>query len=115
MKNKYSFMIGRYQTFHLGHKFLVDKLLQEKGLPVLIGIRDVEKDEKNPFTAEQVKYSIEDHLKEYILLNKVKVIIMPDIAGVYYGRDVGYEVAQLEVPKEIAEISATKLRKEMGL
>lgn len=108
-------MIGRYQAFHLGHKYLVDKLLEEKRLPVLIAIRDVEKDEKNPFTAEQVKFSIEDQLKEYILLNKVKVMIIPDILGVYYGRDVGYEVAQLEVPKEIAEISATKIRKEMGL
>lgn len=115
MKNKYSMMTGRFQIFHGGHKYLVDKLLEEKGLPVLIAIRDVEKDEKNPFTAEQVKYSIEDQLKDYILLNKVKVMIIPDIAGIYYGRDVGYEVAQLEVPKEIAEISATKIRKEMGL
>jgi nicotinamide mononucleotide adenylyltransferase len=115
MKNKYSMMTGRFQIFHGGHKYLVDKLLEEKELPVLIAIRDVEKDEKNPFTAEQVKYSIEDHLKDYILLNQVKVIIIPDIAGIYYGRDVGYEVAQLEVPKEIADISASKLRKEMGL
>jgi nicotinamide mononucleotide adenylyltransferase len=115
MKNKYSMMTGRFQIFHGGHKYLLDKLLEEKKLPVLIAIRDVEKDEKNPFTAEQVKYSIEDNLKEYILNNLVKVIIIPDIAGIYYGRDVGYEVAQLEVPKEIAEISATKIRKEMGL
>jgi len=115
MKNKYSMMIGRFQIFHGGHKYLLDKLLQEKGLPVLIAIRDVEKDEKNPFTAEQLKYSIEDNLKEYILNNLVKVMIIPDIAGIYYGRDVGYEVAQLEVPTEIAEISATKIRKEMGL
>jgi nicotinamide mononucleotide adenylyltransferase len=115
MKNKYSMMTGRFQIFHEGHKYLLDKLLEEKKLPILIAIRDVEKDEKNPFTAEQVKYSIEDNLKEYILNNLVKVIIIPDIAGIYYGRDVGYEVAQLEVPKEIAEISATKIRKQMGL
>ena len=69
MKNKYSMMTGRFQIFHGGHKYLVDKLLEEKGLPVLIAIRDVEKDEKNPFTAEQVKYYIEDNLKEYILNN----------------------------------------------
>ena len=115
MKNKYSMMIGRFQVFHNGHKFLIDKLLEEKKLPVLIAIRDVEKDEKNPFTAEQIKYSMEDKLKDYILNNLLKIIIIPDIAGVYYGRDVGYEVEKLEVPKEIAHISATKLRKEMGL
>lgn len=115
MKNKYSIMIGRYQGWHDGHKFLVDKLLEEKKLPVLIAIRDVEKDEKNPFTAEQVKYSIEDKMKEYILQNLLKVIIIPDIQGVYYGRDVGYEVEQLQVPKEISDISATKIRKELGI
>lgn len=112
---KYSLMIGRYQVFHGGHKYLVDKLIEEKKLPVLIAIRDVEKDEKNPFTAEQVKFNIEREMQEYILNNMLKVIIIPDIEGVYYGRDVGYNVEKLEVPDEIAQISATKLRKEMGL
>ena len=112
--SKYALYVGRYQPLHEGHIYLFEQKINQN-VPVLIAIRDVEKDEKNPFTAEQVKYSIEDHLKDYILLNQVKVIIIPDIAGIYYGRDVGYEVAQLEVPKEIAEISATKIRKEMGL
>jgi hypothetical protein len=41
------------------------------------------------------------------------VQILPDIEGVYYGRDVGYNVEQLQVPPEIAEISATKLRDQL--
>jgi nicotinamide mononucleotide adenylyltransferase len=115
MKNKYSLMIGRYQIFHGGHKYLVDTLLEEKKLPVLIAVRDVDTDEKNPFTAEQVKAMIEDSLKSYISDKKVKVIIIPDIEGVYYGRGVGYNVEQIEAPDHIKEISATKIRKEMGL
>ena len=115
MKNKYSLMIGRYQVFHGGHKYLVDTLLEEKKLPVLIAVRDVDQDEKNPFTAEQVKIMIEKELEDYILNNQVKVIVIPDIEGVYYGRDVGYKVEQIQAPAEIQAISATKIRKEMGL
>jgi hypothetical protein len=42
-------------------------------------------------------------------------MVLPDIEGVYYGRDVGYKVEQLQAPSEIQQISATKIRKEMGL
>ena len=111
---KYALFIGRYQGFHEGHKYLFQQKINE-GIPVLIAIRDVEKDEKNPFTAEQVKYLIERELQEWILLGNCKVIIIPDIEGVYYGRDVGYKVEQIEAPKEIQEISATQIRKDMGL
>lgn len=111
---KYAMFIGRYQPLHDGHKFLFQQKINE-GIPVLIAIRDVEKDEKNPFTAEQVKYLIERELQEWILLGNCKVIIIPDIEGVYYGRDVGYKVEQIEAPKEIQEISATQIRKDMGL
>jgi len=45
----------------------------------------------------------------------LKIMIIPDIEGVYYGRDVGYKVEQLSVPPEIAEISATKIREKMKL
>jgi len=43
----------------------------------------------------------------------MKIIVIPDIEGVYYGRDVGYKVEQLSVPPEIAAISATKIREQM--
>lgn len=111
---KHALFIGRFQPFHQGHRYLCEQKINE-GIPVLIAIRDVEKDEKNPFTAEQVKFRIEDELKDWILHGKCKVIIIPDIEGFYYGRDVGYKVEQIQAPKEIQEISATKIRKEMGL
>ena len=112
--SKYALFVGRYQPLHQGHIYLFEQKINQN-IPVCIAIRDVETDEKNPFTAEQVKYTIEGQLKHHILNNMLKVIIIPDIEAICYGRDVGYKIEQLEVPKEIAEISATKIRKEMGL
>ena len=43
----------------------------------------------------------------------LKLMVIPDIEGVYYGRDVGYKVEQLSVPEEVAAISATKIREQM--
>ena len=43
------------------------------------------------------------------------LMVIPDIDGVYYGRDVGYKIEQLEVPIDIAQISATKIREQKRL
>ena len=113
VQKKYALFIGRYQTLHQGHKYLFRKKIEE-GVPVLVAIRDVPKDEKNPFSANQVMemfYNDEETFK-WITSDQMKVIIIPDIEGVYYGRDVGYKVEQLQVPADIAAISATKLREQ---
>lgn len=110
---KYALFIGRYQTLHEGHKYLFRQKINE-GQPVLIAIREVPQDDKNPFTAPKVLemfYNDEETL-DWITNGMMSIIVIPDIEGVYYGRDVGYKVEQLSVPPEIAEISATKLRAE---
>ena len=43
----------------------------------------------------------------------VKVIIVPDIESVNYGRGVGYDVIEHEPPNQIKKISATNIRSEM--
>ena len=43
----------------------------------------------------------------------LKIMVIPDIEGVYYGRDVGYKIEQLIVPEEVSSISATKIRAQM--
>ena len=50
---KYSFFAGRWQPLHKGHLWLINERLKE-GYNVWLGIRDVEPDEKNPWTAEQI-------------------------------------------------------------
>ena len=44
----YAMYIGRWQPWHPGHRWLIDQSLHE-GKNVLICIRDVAPDEKNPF------------------------------------------------------------------
>jgi len=78
-------MIGRFQPFHDGHLKLFEKILEKEG-QVLIGVRNTHGlDEKNPF----------DYL--------------------YYGRDVGYKVEKIDLDPQTEAISATQIRKEMGL
>jgi phosphopantetheine adenylyltransferase len=111
---KYALFIGRYQSLHEGHKYLFRKKINE-GVPVLIGIRDVPTDQKNPFTAQQVMtmFFTDTETSQWMDKGMMLVQIIPDIEGVYYGRDVGYKVEQLSVPPEIAEISATKIREQL--
>lgn len=106
---KYNMFIGRYQCPHKGHQEIFNSYLQKKE-PILIAIRDVKPDEKNPFTAKQVLFLLD---KLYGKNRLVKIIIIPDIASVNYGRGVGYEVNELKVSKEIANISATDIRNQI--
>jgi cytidyltransferase-like protein len=103
--------IGRWQPWHKGHKWLIDQRLKE-GKNVLICIRDVMPDEKNPYTCEEVYDNIQQQLREFIDEGVIKVMIIPDIESVNYGRNVGYEIIEHFPPPEIKEISATKVRNE---
>jgi hypothetical protein len=42
----------------------------------------------------------------------VKVIIIPDIESVNYGRDVGYDIIEHKPPKDISKIKGRELRNE---
>jgi adenylylsulfate kinase len=106
-------MIGRYQPFHDGHKKLFEEILRREG-QVHIMIRDTHgTDEKNPFDANQVAQGIFTALNEY--RGKFIVTLAPNITGVYYGRDVGYKVEKINLDEATENISATQIRKEMGL
>ncbi len=109
---QYAMYCGRWQPLHPGHQYIFQESL-DIGKNVLICIRDVKPDEKNPYTAEEVKVNIENHYAELIKEEKVKVMIIPDICSIDYGRGVGYDIIEHVVPKEISDISATKIRQEM--
>ena len=104
--------IGRWQPWHNGHRWLIDQRLNE-GKNVLICIREVSKDDKNPYDPLDVKINLEKELKDLISSQKVKVIIIPDIESVNYGRGVGYDIIEHVPPKNIGDISATKIRKKL--
>jgi len=109
---KYSLFIGRWQPWHPGHRWLIDQRLNE-GKNVCIAIRDVETDENQPWSATKKKYDIEIKLQDLIEEGRVKVIKIPDIESVNYGRGVGYEIIEHIPPTEVEKISATKIREQM--
>jgi len=103
-------MLGRWQPFHDGHLELFKKIL-EKTEQVIIMVRDMPQTENNPFIFEDIKKRIEEKLKDYI--GKFDVIKVPNITNICYGRDVGYKIEEIVLPKEIQEISATKIREQL--
>tara|TARA_Y100000768_G_C23861835_1_gene626087 strand:- start:34 stop:363 length:330 start_codon:yes stop_codon:yes gene_type:complete len=104
--------IGRWQPWHNGHRWLINQRLNQ-GKNVLICVREVSKDDSNPYDPESVKKNIENELKDLVLSKRVKVIIIPDIESVNYGRGVGYEIIEHVPPDEVGQISATKIRKKL--
>ena len=109
---QYSMFVGRFQPFHGGHKWIVDELLNE-GKNVLICIRDIEPDDKNPYTSQEVENRITGTLLDLIQEGRVKVMIIPDIESINFGRGVGYDIIEHIPPQEVSDISATKIREQL--
>ena len=109
---QYSMLVGRYQPFHEGHRWLMNQCLDE-GKNVLICVRDIEPDEKNPFTSQQVYKNISYELKDLISTERVKIMVIPDIESINFGRGVGYDIIEHVPPQEVGDISATKIREQM--
>ena len=106
---QFAMFVGRWQPLHLGHQELFKRAMDE-GKNVLICIRDIQPDEKNPFTAEQVRENISNFYSEE---ERVKVMVIPDICSIEFGRGVGYDIIEHIPPQEIHDISATKIREQM--
>jgi adenylylsulfate kinase len=107
-------MVGRYQPWHKGHRTLFEKILAKEG-QVCICIRDTQgTSEKDPLGPNEVANRIHADLSNEFN-GKYRIVVMPNITGVYYGRDVGYKVEQIKLDDEIEAISATNIRKELGI
>ena len=109
---KRALFIGRWQPLHPGHKWLFNQKL-DKNVPILIAVRETPVNESNPFSTEEVISNLEKEYNEEVVSGMVKVIPIPDIESVNYGRGVGYEINEFEPPKDIGKISATEIRKNL--
>ena len=98
-------MLGRWQPFHDGHYTLFKEIIKKTG-QVCIQIRDVQGVDDNPFDFETVKKNIEDRLNPEFE-GHFKIILVPNITNICYGRGVGYKIEEIELSKEIQEISAS--------
>ena len=79
-------MLGRWQPFHDGHYALFKEIIKKTG-QVCIQIRDVQ--------------------------GRFKVILVPNITNICYGRGVVYKIEEIVLSEEIQKISATKIRAKM--
>ena len=104
-------MLGRWQPFHDGHYKLFKEILKKTG-QVLIMVRDVQGVDDNPFDFDTVKKNIEDRLNPEFA-EQFKIILVPNITNICYGRGVGYKIEEIVLDEETQKISATKIRAKM--
>jgi len=110
LKPIYAMFVGRWQTLHAGHDWLFNQRL-DKGENILICIRDVPKGAKDLLSASEVKRNMEERYSELIDSGRVRLLIIPDISSINYGRDVGYEITEHVPPEDIGKVSGTEIRK----
>ena len=104
-------MLGRWQPFHDGHYTLFKEIIKKTG-QVCIQIRDVQGVDDNPFDFETVKNKIEERLNPEFE-GRFKIMLVPNITNITYGRGVGYLFEEETFDEEITSISATKIRAEL--
>lgn len=107
-------MLGRWQPWHAGHRALFERLLQRTG-QVVIQIRDVQGWQgSNPFNVDQVKGYIKRDL-DPLYQGQYEIMLVPNIVHIGWGRGVGYTSGEETFDETITSISATNIRKQMGL
>lgn len=81
----------------------------------MIQIRDCQGwNGSNPFAIEQVKSYIRRDL-DPVYQGQYEIQVVPNIVNITYGRDVGYRIEQEVFDESIHAISATNIRKSLGL
>ena len=107
-------MLGRWQPWHAGHRALFERAIAKTG-QVCIMIRDCQGWQgSNPFEIERVKAFIRRDL-DPLYQGQYEIQVVPNIVNITYGRDVGYKIEQESFDDATHAISATKIRREMGL
>ena len=107
-------MLGRWQPWHAGHRALFERAIAKTG-QVCIMIRDCQGwNQSNPFSWSTVKTAIRRDL-DPLYQGQYEIQVVPNITNITYGRDVGYTIEQEVFDDATHAISATKIRKEMGL
>lgn len=107
-------MLGRWQPWHAGHRALFERAIAKTG-QVNIMVRDCQGwNDSNPFDFFQVTRAIKRDL-EPNYQGMFMISLVPNITNITYGRDVGYKIEQEHFDESITNISATNIRKELGL
>jgi energy-coupling factor transporter ATP-binding protein EcfA2 len=107
-------MLGRWQPWHDGHRALFERLLAKTG-QVVIQVRDVQGwQDSNPFNFFDVVRFIRRDL-DPLYQGQYDIMLVPNIVHIGWGRGVGYTSGEETFDDSVTDISATKIRKELGL
>ena len=107
-------MLGRWQPWHEGHRALFDRLIQRTG-QVVIQIRDCQGWQgSNPFAINQVTGFIKRDL-DPVYQGQYEIQVVPNIVHVGWGRGVGYTSGEEKFDQVVTDISATDIRRALGL
>ena len=107
-------MLGRWQPWHDGHRALFERLLARTG-QVVIQVRDVQGWQgSNPFAIDQVKAFIKRDL-DPLYQGQYEIQVVPNIVHIGWGRGVGYTAGEETFDESVTNISATKIRKSLGI
>ena len=107
-------MLGRWQPWHDGHRALFERLIARTG-QVVIQVRDVQGWQgSNPFEVEQVKSFIRRDL-DPVYQGQYEIQVVPNIVHIGWGRGVGYTSGEETFDESVTDISATNIRKSLGL
>ena len=107
-------MLGRWQPWHDGHRALFERLIARTG-QVVIQVRDVQGWQgSNPFEVERVKSFIKRDL-DPVYQGQYEIQVVPNIVHIGWGRGVGYTSGEETFDEAVTDISATNIRKSLGL
>ena len=107
---KTGLFVGRFQPFHDGHRKCIEKILQSSDRCIVL-MRETQKTEKNPFDFEKRKAMIRAAFPDESQVEIQRFTDEGAELSVFIGRDVGYELIQLDEATE--NISATDIRKKL--
>jgi hypothetical protein len=84
---------------------------------ICLAVRNTTGLEKNPFSFEDVATRIVEKFKAEGTWDpkRMKVVQLPNITSITYGRDVGYTIDKIDLDAVTQAISATNIRAQMGL
>ena len=107
-------MLGRWQPWHAGHRALFERLIARTG-QVVIQVRDVQGWQRsNPFALNQVSSFIRRDL-DPLFQGQYEIQVVPNIVHIGWGRGVGYTSGEETFDSSVTDISATDIRKSLGL
>jgi hypothetical protein len=107
-------MLGRWQPWHAGHRALFERLIARTG-QVVIQVRDVQGWQgSNPFALNQVSNFIRRDL-DPLFQGQYAIQVVPNIVHIGWGRGVGYTSGEETFDSSVTDISATDIRKSLGL